>query len=57
MLEFEVSCVDQVIEKDCSLDVFEQTTNTNELVKEFVGRKLQIFKRYQVDINDIKCPL
>jgi hypothetical protein len=46
-----------VIEKDCSLDVFEQTTNTNELVKALVGKELHIFKRYQVDINDIKCPL
>jgi len=46
-----------LIEKDCSLDIFEQTTNTNELVKEFVGRELHIFKRYQVDINAIKCPL
>jgi hypothetical protein len=43
MLEFEVGCVNQVIEKDCSLDIFEQTTNTNQLVKEFVGH---IFKRY-----------
>jgi hypothetical protein len=57
MLEFEVGCVNQVIEKDCSLDIFEQTTNTNELVKEFVGIELQIFKRYQAGINDIKCPL
>jgi len=45
------------LKKDCSLDVFEQTINTNELVKEFVGKELHIFKRYQVDIDDIKCPL
>jgi hypothetical protein len=57
MLEYEVGCVDQVIEKNCSLDIFEQTTNINELMKEFMDRELHIFKRYQVDINDIKCPL
>jgi hypothetical protein len=56
MFEFEVGCVDQVIEKDRGLNIFEQTTKTNELVKEFVGRELHIFKRYQVDINDSKCP-
>ncbi len=28
-----VSCEDPMVEVDCSLDIFEQTTNTNELVK------------------------
>ncbi len=42
--------------KDCSLDIFEQTISTNELMKELVGKTLQIFKRHQVKIKDIKCP-
>jgi hypothetical protein len=39
------------------LDIFEQIANTNELVKKFVKRELLIFRRYQLDVKDIKCPL
>jgi hypothetical protein len=42
--------------KDCNLDIFEQTISTNELMKELVDKTLQIFKRHQVKIKDIKCP-
>jgi len=40
-----------------SLDIFEMTTNTNEPTMEFVNKKFLIFRRYQVDVKDIKCPL
>jgi hypothetical protein len=50
--------VDQnIFDEDCSLDIFEQTTSTNEQAEELVKRELFIFKRYQFDVNDIKCPL
>jgi hypothetical protein len=53
-----MNCVDQdIFEHGCSLDIFEQTRNTNELVEELVNRELLVFRRYQLDVKDIKCPL
>ncbi len=43
--------------KDNNLDIFEMTTNTNELAMELVNKKLLILKCYQVDVENIKCPL
>jgi hypothetical protein len=40
-----------------SLDIFEMTTNTSDPTMELVNRELLIFKHYQVDVKDIKCPL
>ncbi len=40
---------------DCSLDIFEQITSINEPVEEHVKRVLLIFRRYQLDVKDIKC--
>jgi hypothetical protein len=45
------------VDEDYSLDMFEHTTNTNEPTKELVNKKLLIFKQYQVDVKEIKCPL
>jgi hypothetical protein len=47
--------VDQGIDKYFCLDIFEMIANTNELV-EFVNKVLLIFKRFQMDVKDIKCP-
>jgi hypothetical protein len=33
------------------------TTSTSEPTMELVNRELLIFKRYQMDVKDIKCPL
>jgi hypothetical protein len=52
---FEISC--QNPNKNCGSNIFEQIASTNELMKKLVGRKLLIFKRYQVHIKNIKCPL
>jgi hypothetical protein len=38
------------------LDIFEQTTSTNELAKKIV-KELLIFRNYQFNVKDIKCPL
>jgi hypothetical protein len=40
-----------------SLDIFEMNTIVNELVKELDDIKLLIFRRFQVNIKKIKCPL
>jgi len=37
-----------------SLDIFEMTTSTSELVVELVNRELLIFRRFQVDLKEIK---
>jgi hypothetical protein len=39
------------------LDIFEQTTSTSEPTKELVKIKLLVFKKYQLDVKNIKCPL
>jgi hypothetical protein len=57
LIEFERDVVDQMVEKDRNLDIFEMTTNTSEPTTELVNRELLIFKHYQVDVKDIKCPL
>ncbi len=54
---FESSVVDQRVEKDMSLDIFEMTTNTNEPTMELVNIQLLIYKRYQVDVktSNVHC--
>jgi len=39
------------------MDIFEQTTSTSEPTKELVKMELLVFKRYQLDVKDIKRPL
>jgi hypothetical protein len=55
--EFERDVVDQRFEKDNSLDIFEMTTNTSEPLMELINKELLIFKCYQMDVKNIKCPL
>jgi hypothetical protein len=40
-----------------SLDIFEMSTRTNGPTKEVVNKELLMFKRFQVDVKDIKCLL
>jgi energy-converting hydrogenase A subunit M len=49
--------VDQKVEEDMSLDIFDMITNISEPSMKLINRKLLIFKRYQVDVKDIKCPI
>ncbi len=56
MIEF-VGCVDQTCDEDLNLDIFQWTTSTSEPSKELVTKELLIFRNYQVDPKDIKCPL
>jgi hypothetical protein len=57
LVESKRGVVDERVEEDKSLDTFEMTTSTSEPTMELVNRELLIFKRYQVDVKDIKCPL
>jgi hypothetical protein len=57
LAEFERGVVDQRIKKENSLDIFEMTANTIEPTMKLINRELLIFKRYQMDVKDIKCPL
>ncbi len=49
-----VGCVDQIIDEDYSLDIFQQIASTSEPAKKFVAEELLIFKHYQMDPKDIK---
>ncbi len=51
LVESERGVVDQKVEEDMSLDIFEMTTNTNESTMELVDTQLLIYKRYQMDVK------
>jgi hypothetical protein len=51
------NCVDQdIFEHDWSLDIFEHIASTIEPLEELVMKWL-VFRRYQLGVKDIKCPL
>jgi hypothetical protein len=56
IVESKVRCVDQIIDANSKLDIFEQTFSTSEQMKELVTKTLLIFKCYQVDHKEIKSP-
>ncbi len=45
---FKNTIVDQCVDENCSLNIFELIINTNELAKEFVNKELFGFKRFQM---------
>ncbi len=55
MIDCEVAFANAKSDEKCSLNIFEMTTSTNELVKKLVNRKLQIFKRFQMYLKETKC--
>ncbi len=57
MVEFERGVVDQRAKKDNNLDIFEMIANTIKPTIKLMNRKLLIFKHYQMDVKEIKCPL
>ncbi len=52
LVESEKGVVDERVEKDMSLDIFEMSTNTSEPTTELVNRDLLIFKCYQMDVKN-----
>jgi hypothetical protein len=57
LVEYEQGVVDQRIEKDNNLHILKMIANTIEPSMKLIDRELLIFKRYQVDVKNIKCPL
>ncbi len=58
LVEIESSFVNISVDEDCILGIFEQIANTSEPTKELVNReRVLIFRQYQVDVKEIKCPL
>jgi hypothetical protein len=57
LVEYEGVVVDERVEEDMSLDIFEMTTNTSDPTMKLVNIELLIFRCYQMDVKDIKCPL
>jgi hypothetical protein len=56
LVEYERGVVDQRIEEDNNLDSLKMIADTIEPSIKLINRELLIFKRYQVDVKDIKCP-
>jgi hypothetical protein len=46
MVKFEIGSVDQTIDVDFDLDIFEQTPSTSEQIIKLVKREMLIFRRY-----------
>jgi len=57
LVEFEKCVVDQRVKEDMSLDIFEIIVRTSELAIKLVNKELLIFRCYQVNVKNIKCPL
>jgi hypothetical protein len=56
IIEFEPMANKQT-DEESSLDIFEISAGTNEPTKDVVNKELLMFRRFQVDVKDIKCPL
>jgi hypothetical protein len=46
MVKFEIGCVEQKIDVNSDLDIFEQTPSTNEPIIQLVKKEMLIFKCY-----------
>jgi hypothetical protein len=57
LVESERGVVDQKADENMSLDIFDMTTNIIEPSTKLINKELLIFKCYQVDVKDIKCPM
>jgi hypothetical protein len=56
LVKFKSDIVDQRMDEDCNLDIFEMMIRINELTKKLVKKKLLIFKQHKKDVKDVKCP-
>jgi hypothetical protein len=56
MKKIEVGCADQIGNVKFNLDIFEQTPNRSESTTKLVTKKMLIFKYYQMDSKEFKCP-
>jgi hypothetical protein len=44
-------------DEENSLDILEMSVRTNEPTKEVVNKELLMFKRFEMDVKEIKCLL
>jgi hypothetical protein len=49
--------VDMKVDDDINLYIFQITTGNTKSTKKLVKRELLVFRCYQVDLKEIKCPL
>ncbi len=50
MANCEIGFVNQRIDENQGLEIFEMTTNTSEPIKDLVNKELLIFGRFQMDV-------
>jgi len=55
LAKFETNIVNQEVDENSSLDIFEMIISISEPRKELVNINLLILKQYQVDVKNIKC--
>ncbi len=53
-LLFKNATIDQGVDEDCTLDIFEILTSTSNLANELVGRELLIFRRFQMSSSMVR---
>jgi hypothetical protein len=51
------SFANQEVDKDCGLDIFQMTNISTKTTKEIVTGELLEFKRFHVNLKEIKNPL
>ncbi len=57
MENFEVRCENEIRNEKSNLDIFEQTPSKSESTTKLVTKEMLIFKYYQMDSKEFKCPL
>jgi hypothetical protein len=45
------------IDEESNLDIFEMSIGTNKPTKDVVNKELLMFRKFQVNVKDIECPL
>jgi hypothetical protein len=53
LVRLDMNC--DIFVQDCNLDIFKQITSTSEPIEKLLKRELLVFKKYQLDVKDIKC--
>jgi hypothetical protein len=57
LVESKEGVVDQRVEEDNNLNIFEMIINTSEPTTELINTELLILRHYQMDVKNIKFPL
>ncbi len=57
LVESKGGVVDQRVEEDNNLNIFEMIVNISEPTTKLINKELLIFRHYQMDVKNIKFPL